>query len=219
LYCNILFVRCSWTFWSEVYHQGLLDELRIWDTVRTQAQIRDAMFTSIQKEDHTHLAGYWSFESYVGDGGDALRPHPDLSGHNHDLHPAGCAECNDFNAAYIPVLQKLECVPSAKSEMALYYRGTLAYGGAHCYGDKDHSPSGAVPARIPSGAPIGGFTFPQMGTALNATIDIVLNATDPDHDALTFGIMALPADAEMKLFWRSGLADGDESDIADLPGY
>ena len=42
---------CSWSFWSEVYHKGLIDEFRIWNVSKTQAQVRDDMFKPLIKED------------------------------------------------------------------------------------------------------------------------------------------------------------------------
>ncbi|MFC1858655.1 PKD domain-containing protein [Thermodesulfobacteriota bacterium] len=50
---------------SPLYYSGLMDELRIWSTARTQQQIQDSMNSELA-ESETELLGYWRMNSVGG---------------------------------------------------------------------------------------------------------------------------------------------------------
>jgi hypothetical protein len=55
------FGLCTWSFWSEVYHKGLIDEVRVWNVSRTTAQIAAGMHTKLTGSE-PGLFAYWDFE-------------------------------------------------------------------------------------------------------------------------------------------------------------
>ena len=49
------------------YFNGYIDELRIWDTARSEQQIRDGMFATVDlndEEEASHLLAYWRFDDF-----------------------------------------------------------------------------------------------------------------------------------------------------------
>jgi hypothetical protein len=53
----------SWNDW-----QGMMDEVRLWTTARTQAEVQATMCSALTGAE-TDLQGYWSFESSATDEG------------------------------------------------------------------------------------------------------------------------------------------------------
>jgi len=51
--------------WASEYHSGLLDEIRIWNTSRTQSEIQNNMSTELNGNE-TGLVGYWNFNEGSG---------------------------------------------------------------------------------------------------------------------------------------------------------
>ena len=52
---------CSWSFWSEVYHKGMIDEFRIWNASKTIDEIRDNMYKPLNG-DEPNLVAYYNFD-------------------------------------------------------------------------------------------------------------------------------------------------------------
>ena len=51
--------------WASEYYSGLLDEIRIWNTTRTQSEIQNNMSTELLGNE-TGLVGYWNFNDGTG---------------------------------------------------------------------------------------------------------------------------------------------------------
>jgi len=51
--------------WASEYYSGLLDEIRIWNTTRTQSEIQNNMSTELNG-DENGLIGYWNFNEGSG---------------------------------------------------------------------------------------------------------------------------------------------------------
>lgn len=202
---------CSWSFWSEVYHMGLVDEFRIWNTSRTQEQIQASMYSTLQG-DEEYLYGYWNFDdlSPIDEpraGGDMYKA-KDLTSNGNDLEFGGCAPCEDVYKAWMPysdsngVLAPEDpadadpggngyrvCLPSAKGSSSFNFRRSETFGGVHCYGNNIDPTT--RPLRILSTAPIGGHEFVQV-IKFNVRTVIPLNGTDPNGDDIWFHITELP---------------------------
>ena len=202
---------CSWSFWSEVYHHGEVDEFRIWNKSRTQEEIISTMYTTLTGEEE-NLYGYWNFDdlSPVASpraGGDVYKA-KDLTSNGNDLEFGGCAPCeddfkawmpySDLNGVYAPANPEDEdpggpgyrvCLPSAKGIHSPAFRRSTTFGGVHCY-DNNIDPT-SRPARILSTAPFGGHEFVQV-IPHNVQTEIPLNGTDPDGDAIQFIIQTVP---------------------------
>ncbi len=52
---------CSWSFWSEVYHKGLIDDLRVWNYTRTQDEIKRDMHKRLSGSENG-LYAYYDFD-------------------------------------------------------------------------------------------------------------------------------------------------------------
>ena len=202
---------CSWSFWSEVYHKGFIDELRIWNTSRTQEEVQENMYSSLTGNEEG-LYGYWNFDDISPiapprGGGDEFIA-KDLSSNGNDLVFGGCAPCEDYFKSWMPFDETvgigpptnpeeahdpntgyLVCLPSAKTSESPYYIRGRTYGGAHCYGDNIDLDT--RPKRLVSSAPIGGHVYPQVLEKAETTA-ILLNGTDPDGDPYHFVIETLP---------------------------
>ena len=202
---------CSWSFWSEVYHKGFIDELRIWNTSRTQEEVQANMFDTLVGNEEG-LYGYWNFDdlSPVADpraGGDMFKA-KDLTSNGNDLEFGGCAPCEDYFKSWMPYNEgngvyppdKLVnedapgggyrvCLPSAKSSDAMNFVQSETFGGVHCYGENIQPET--RPTRPLSDAPFGGHVFPQV-IDFDITTKIILNGTDPDGDAVRFIINSIP---------------------------
>lgn len=105
------------------------------------------------------------------------------------------------------------CLPSAKLTTSFSFEVAVTFGGPHCYGDNWQRST--FPARGESGAPIGGWQYDRLLAYQTQVCDlrlpsryalriamwvflavqgsIILNATDPNGDALTFTVTMLPA--------------------------
>jgi hypothetical protein len=51
---------------SQFYFDGQIDELRLWDTPRTQTQIQEYMYRTLSPEDETNLLAYYQFNQSSG---------------------------------------------------------------------------------------------------------------------------------------------------------
>ena len=66
--------------WGIAYFKGELDEIRIWNSVRSQSQIQDYMCRTLENPlNETNLIGYWRLDEGSG------QVAHDLSGHNHTV--------------------------------------------------------------------------------------------------------------------------------------
>ena len=218
---------CSWSFWSEVYHKGIVDEVRVWRTARTREQIRESMHHTLQG-DETDLYGYWNFDDLSpvaeprGGNGDEFVA-KDLTTNGNDLVFGGCAPCEDYFKAWMPYNEAngvfppelvserdpagpgyRVCLPSAKSPDSAFFVQSETYGGAHCYGDNIQPDT--RPTRVFSSAPIGGHIFPQVMEFETRTA-IRLNGTDPDSgDSLVRVIHSLPRHGTLDYVTVDGLS-------------
>jgi hypothetical protein len=229
------FYVCSWSFWSEVYHRGLVDELRVWDVARSAAEIRRDMWATLAG-DEPHLVGYWTFdEQDDSGGGGVVREARDSSPYARHLEGGGCAPCEEYYKgwmAYRPDLGVFPpanaserdplgngyrvCLPSAKSEQSPKFVQANVFGGQHCYdGNTD---AGARPARIVSTAPFGGHVFEQTAHS-GEWLRVLLNGTDPDGDATRFEVREAPTRGTLAYSLDNGasyvtLTSGDTLPVA-----
>jgi hypothetical protein len=172
---------CSWSFWSGVYFAGLVDEVRIWNRTRTPQEVRRAMHSKLSAGE-PGLVSAWSFNEE--DSGSTVA-HDEIG--VHDLQMGGCSPCTAPYFSYAcaePGSCEQSCLPSRQS--------ASIWGGTHCYNATPgaHLPS-AVPARLQSTAPVGGFTQRQVVQASQPEgIVIQLNGTDPDPmETLTYTLV------------------------------
>lgn len=201
---------CTYTFYSGLYHQGYLDEFRIWKTIRTQEEIVRHMHQNLPNpKEEDDLLAYYTFdeENNTRDG-----IAPDSSRNGYHLKYGGCAPCsNDTGTVYkgfSPLLKDfknqkwfsitdidannsipgdLVCQPSASDGSSPNFIDGVVYGGHPCYyideeGDFARQPSENWPVVKPSHAPIGGQSFEQFVIPRKVQNSIILNATDPDTD-------------------------------------
>lgn len=76
------------------HFKGLIDEVRIWKTVRSPEEIRQYMFQTVDKDD-PDLAGYWQLDetnNRVANESTSNQAHAILAGfaeHNEETHPKG----------------------------------------------------------------------------------------------------------------------------------
>lgn len=183
---NHILVGC-WSFWSEVYHRGIIDDLRLWNRSRSGDEIRRDMYRQMRGNE-ADLFAYWTFND---DAGGVVA---DETGRGNDLHAGGCVPCEPrfYSMAQNADWTKLgpqDCLPSAQAEQSMYFRAQTRFGGTHCFVGEERADT--RPVLQASGAPIGGYVFDAVG-AVGAPVPITLNGTDPDADPLTYWILALP---------------------------
>ena len=190
----------TWTFWSEVYHKGAIDDFRLWNRSRTGDEIRRDMHRQLTGSE-TDLYSYWTFDS---DSGGVV---VDKTGRGNDLRAGGCVSCEPrfYCQPYSPIrpyeFSDADCIPSARDTSSRYFRTKPCFGGTVCFKGEERAET--HPTIIPSGAPIGGHIFHPQASG-GDIVEIHLNATDPDGDALTFSVESLP-DVARLLEYRQGV--------------
>ena len=148
---------CTWTFWSDNYYKGLIDELRIWNRTLSAEEIRSNMYVVLPAP-MDGLMAYYTFDDEITNG--IVK---DMSGNNHHLYSGGCAPCEYPYRGYSPYLNpanncqctpavnescvagddikphltshcgRQRCRPSATSVSSSAYIETLIFGGHPCY--------------------------------------------------------------------------------------
>ena len=80
---------CNWEYWTKMSHAGMIDELRIWDHVRTEKQIKASMSKILKPNEMGGLKAYYTFDDIFLENG--LTIVPDNSGNSNGLVFGGCS--------------------------------------------------------------------------------------------------------------------------------
>ncbi|KAJ3098056.1 hypothetical protein HDU97_004350 [Phlyctochytrium planicorne] len=154
---------CSWPFWGKLEHnyKGFIDEFRIWNVSRTQAEIKATKDASIQRpSDYPVLISYYNFDEYATildlNSTDTVKVAKDLGSSGNDLVFGGCVPnrppycrstagvCSPFDLPRVP-----------------------------CYTDSDDVKPQFSPTEYISSAPISGYSPRFISTGgMNITIKL-----------------------------------------------
>ena len=201
---------CTWPFWSEVFHRGMIDELKIFNATRNEHELRYDMSVSLQGDVfrigvQKDLFGYWDFDRAEVDEETGEKYIPDLSPQQNRLVFGGCVPCEDQYKGFMPYSEAngvfppaneshadpsgrgyRVCLPSAKDNRSPQFKQSEVYGGYHCYGNNSRLSS--HPSLVPSGAKLDGANFPQT-VEHNARKLIHLNGSATFDNLFWFAII------------------------------
>ncbi|KAI9098188.1 7 transmembrane sweet-taste receptor of 3 GCPR-domain-containing protein [Phlyctochytrium arcticum] len=188
---------CHWPFWGHHHwYKGFIDEFRVFNYTKSQQQIQSTMHRTLTGSEDG-LIGYWNFDE-VRDTtamGAVYNPKTkivDKSINKFHLTPGGC-------------------VPNVRPQCPLgdtLCRHTEVPQTPFYDSDGTTQKLDQRPALYTSNAPLGGYTQPLLaGAGQNATF--ILDAFDPDGDALSITILAIP---DRGAFYKS---DGSKVAVGD----
>ncbi|KAJ3195477.1 hypothetical protein HK101_011980 [Irineochytrium annulatum] len=181
---------CAWPFWGAFEHnfKGFLDEFKIWNYPRTNAQIRSTMAVGLEGNE-AGLVAYYKFDEYaerlsVNDT-TPVTVTKDSSANKFDLVFGGC------------VPNKAPYCPSTNGSCI-----TTNYPRVPCYTNTDEIMSTAMPSLYLSSAPVSGFS--QSYTAHpGGSLVIPLSATTFDA-GVTYQLVTVPDTANGILYASDG---------------
>lgn len=170
-------------------HKGDMDEFRIYERVKTQAEIQADMHRRANTSDES-LLGYWHFND-CGKDGPMNTNCEDISAHDRPLTSAMCGQM--FASKMTPGWGEQAGAPNQHD------KGTLNQL-INCknFSSPVEADSAGWPTGIPSLAPLAGSWAPLQPLTQEAEdageFDVVIDALDPDYlDELQLEIVALQA--------------------------
>ncbi|KAJ3413953.1 Metabotropic glutamate receptor 3 [Chytridiales sp. JEL 0842] len=183
---------CSWPFWGGTFHnfRGFIDEFRIWNRTRTQAEIISTMHTTIDASLHPDLLTYYKFDEFAEATDknitDKLTMAKDAGAGGNDLVFGGCVPnrapyCKNVNGTCSA--DDLPRVP--------------------CYTNTDEIQKQAMPTQYISSAPISGYQksllLPSNG---NISFTLASSADLRQESFVEYIITTLPLDTEGGIYIR-----------------
>ncbi|KAI9098190.1 7 transmembrane sweet-taste receptor of 3 GCPR-domain-containing protein [Phlyctochytrium arcticum] len=174
------FYLCHWPFWGEYHwYKGFIDEFRVFNYTKSQQQIQSTMHRTLTGGEDGLIA-YWNF--------DEVRDTTAMGAVHDPKTKIVDKSVNKFH------LTPGRCVPNVRPQCPLGDKLCLKteVPQTPCYdGDGTTQNANQRPALYVSNAPVGGYSQPLLaGAGQNATF--ILDAFDPDGDALSITILAIP---------------------------
>jgi hypothetical protein len=178
------------------YFAGNLDEVRIWDTARTESQIRRGMHTRMANAPHVNLKGYWRMDSLVNN------VIADASGNCNAATVEGTPTMSVSPLPLgAPVISTATVTTSGVTNLSTASLSLNTYGQAGTNDLVIHRfaglPNGTLPSTTPGGVTstnINNWIMYRYGAGLMDSVDVTFSIT---------GISTGAVASDIKLFSRS----------------